>query len=68
MINADHNCIEAKNAKEEGAGGLYARVRLCEGARVMLTSNLVNGSMGYVVATLYQPGAKPPALPTAIVV
>ena len=40
----------------------------------MLTSNLwieiglVNGSMGYVVAILYQPGAKPPALPTAVVV
>ncbi|XP_065826022.1 uncharacterized protein [Oscarella lobularis] len=74
VINADHNCTEAKNANEEDAGELYARVRLCEGARVMLTSNLwtemglVNGSMGYVVAILYQPGAKPPALPTAVVV
>ena len=74
MINADHNCTEAKNANEEDAVGLYARVRLCEGARVMLSSNLwtemglVNGSMGYVVAILYQPGAKPRALPTAVVV
>ncbi|XP_065837259.1 ATP-dependent DNA helicase pif1-like [Oscarella lobularis] len=74
VINADHNCTEAKNDNEEDAGGLYARVRLCEGARVMLTSNLwtemglINGSMGYVVAILYQPGAKPPALPTAVVV
>ena len=74
VINADHNCTEAKNSNEEDAGGLYARVRLCEGARVMLSSNLwtemglVNGSMGYVVAILYQPGAKPPALPTAVVV
>ena len=29
---------------------------------------LVNGSMGYIVAILYQPGAKPQALPTAVVV
>ena len=40
VINADHNCTEAKNANEEDAGVLYVRVRLCEGARVMLTSNL----------------------------
>ena len=64
VINADHNCTEAKNANEEDAGGLYARVRLCEGARVMLSSNLwtemglVNGLKGYVVAILYQPGAQ----------
>ena len=40
LINADHNCTEDKDANEEDAGGFYARVRLCESARVMLTSNL----------------------------
>ena len=40
VINADHNCHEASTANEEIAGGLHLRHCLCEGARVMLTSNL----------------------------
>eukprot|EP00118_Oscarella_pearsei_P020682 m.225765 g.225765 ORF g.225765 m.225765 type:complete len:1796 (+) comp40019_c0_seq3:374-5761(+) len=74
IIRADHNCDEAKAASEETAGGLYRLIFLCEGARVMLTSNLwtekglVNGSMGHVKAILYEPGTGPPALPETVVV
>eukprot|EP00118_Oscarella_pearsei_P024260 m.302773 g.302773 ORF g.302773 m.302773 type:complete len:642 (+) comp40827_c0_seq3:1136-3061(+) len=74
VIDADHNCKEARAASEDIAGGLYPTVRLCEGARVMLTSNLwtemglVNGAMGDVVAILYSNGNKPPALPETVVV
>ena len=74
ITNADHNCHEASTANEEIAGGLHSRLHLCEGARVMLTSNLwtekglVNGAMGTIVAILYKTGCKPPSLPEAVVI
>lgn len=59
-INAINTGPNASRASPDDAGGLYPQISLCEGARVMLTSNLwietglVNGAMGTVVNICYE--------------
>ncbi len=56
------------------AEGLYQRVHLAEGCRVMLTKNLwpktglVNGSQGTVRELIYAEGVMPTSLPVAVMV
>ena len=67
-IKAVHTGPNASKASSEDAGGLESITCLTCGARVMLTSNLVNGAMGTVVAICYRIGDSPPNLPIAVTV
>lgn len=73
-IAAIHSPNSAKNADAKKAGGLIPILYLCNGARVMLTSNqcaakgLANGSFGTVQAILYEEGHQPPEIPKAVIV
>lgn len=65
-IYAKHNCLAARKASSEEAGGLENKVYLPIGGKMMLKSNLwvskglVNGSVGEVVDFLYDVNEHPP--------
>ena len=74
-LRASHNPAMARKTSAQDAGGLEPVVRLTEGAKVMLRSNLwvsaglTNGTLGTVVGLLYPPDtAGPDSLPTAVCV
>ena len=74
-INAIHsNNTTAKRASPNDAQGLEPKLYVCNGSRVMLTSNLcaekglANGSFGTVKAILYNKGCRPTQLPHSIIV
>ena len=72
-INAIHKGRRADEAKATDLG-LQPYLRLCRGARIMITSNLwkskgiVNGALGYVRHIIYLPNEAPPSLPHCIIV
>ena len=72
-INAVHKGDRADEAKATDIG-LHPYLRLCRGARIMITSNLwkgkgiVNGALGYVRHIIYLPNEAPPSLPHCIIV
>ena len=74
-IKATHTTAAARKKAAQDAGGLEPVVRLAEGAKVMLRSNmwvsagLTNGTLGTVVGVLYPPeAAGPDTLPAAVCV
>ena len=74
-IKAVHQPARARKKSAKDAGGLEPAIRLCDGAKVMLRSNLwvaaglTNGSLGTVVGVLYPPDSVgPDTLPAAVCV
>ena len=74
-LKATHQPAAARKKAAQDAGGLEPVVRLAEGAKVMLRSNmwvsagLTNGTLGTVVGLLYPPNAGgPDTLPAAVCV
>ena len=75
-LNAEHNCAAARRSDSQDANGLHATLFLCEGADVMLTSNLWtaaglhNGAKGKVVDFVYTTpeGPRSGSLPESVVV
>ena len=74
-IKAVHQLARARKKSAKDAGGLEPAIRLCDGAKVMLRSNLwvaaglTNGSLGTVVGVLYPPDSVgPDTLPAAVCV
>ena len=61
LISAIHNCPEASLGKADDAQGLFAQLRLCKRARVILrrnfgvTKGLAIGSVGTVTDIIYDP-------------
>ena len=72
-LKANHQPAAARKKAAQDAGGLEPVVRLTEGAKVMLRSNmwvsarLTNGTLGNVVGLLYPPNAVGPDTLTAAV-
>ena len=72
-INSMHNGENASKATSTSIG-LPAYLRLCRGARVMITMNLwknkgiVNGTLGYVRYLIFRHNEGPPSLPVAVIV
>ena len=64
LVNAIHNCPEASLGKSDDAQGLFAQLRLCKDARVILrrnlwvTKGLANGSVGTVTDIIYEPAVE----------
>ena len=62
---AMHNCTTEASAKPDDAGGLYPAIFVSEGARVMLTANLIqqvglcNGPAGTINLILYRQNQSP---------
>ena len=74
-IKAVHQPARARNKSAQDANGLEPVIRLCDGAKVMLRSNLwvsaglTNGTLGTVTGVLYPPdSAGPDTLPVAVCV
>lgn len=74
-LKAVHQPARARTKKPQDANGLEPAIRLAEGAKVMLRSNLwvaaglTNGSLGTVVGLLYPPDSPGPnTLPAAVCV
>ena len=74
-INAVHQPARARRKSAQDANGLEPTIRLCDGAKVMLRSNLwvaaglTNGTLGTVAGLLYPPdSAGPDSLPVAVCV
>jgi len=74
LIHARHSKPGASKLSPEEFGGLEAKLKICLGARVMLTRNLwtgkglCNGSMGYVVDIVYRENEGPPGLPICVII
>ena len=73
-FDAVHNVRAAAGADSNDANGLLATLYLCEGAEVMLTTNLwqeqglCNGAAGTVRHVVYAHDTEPPVLPVAVIV
>ncbi len=73
-VTSVDNCAKARGADSKMTQGLYRRVHLAEGCRVMLTKNLwaktglVNGAQGTVREIIYPQGAMPDSMPVAAMV
>jgi ATP-dependent DNA helicase PIF1 len=76
IFNAVHppSSKHSAQAGSDDAGGLEQQLALSNNAKVMLTQNLwvdcglVNGTVGYVKAIIYEQGTRPPQLPQVVLV
>ena len=73
-ISAIHNNAKDSSLPPDDMGGLYPKLFLSEGARVMLTRNiwtevgLCNGSIGTVFDIIYNENTFPPSMPITVIV
>jgi ATP-dependent DNA helicase PIF1 len=73
-LNAEHTGTNAERADPDKACGLEAKLHVCVGAKVLLTSNLathyglVNGSSGTIKSIVYENDTAPPNLPKCILI
>ena len=74
LIQAWHNNSTARHGTDEQAKGLYSKLYLSIGCRIMLRKNLcvekglVDGTLGTVRDIVYEVGEGPPALPHTLLI